>query len=234
MRVSYGARWLPRNRMRGNRRSVGSKCPAGHRQTPSAGGDLHDRRLHGHRAGSDVVGVELTEANPWVTGSAADPRARSCTDLTQYRRSEMTVIICTSAVTVCPVRVMMTQQVPLGSRWPIAHRGDCDVIVAAGVITLRYNSWGTGCMGAFVPRPGLVQLLPLRSATCPGFSVTRERRGVRKLAMGPKWGKAPDQALDYARSACLGPARPVETHWCNRKDCLKSGRSPVERIQRGR
>jgi hypothetical protein len=37
MRVSYGARWLPRSRMRGNRRSVGSKCPAGHRQTPSAG-----------------------------------------------------------------------------------------------------------------------------------------------------------------------------------------------------
>jgi hypothetical protein len=113
-------------------------------------GDLHDRRLHGHRAGSDVVGVELTEANPGSLAGQLIPGRGSCTGLTQYRMSEMTVIMCTSAVTVFPVRVMIAQQIPLGSRWPIARRGDCypipahcrvpsDVIVAAGVITFRYN-----------------------------------------------------------------------------------------------
>jgi hypothetical protein len=41
---------------------------------------------------SDVVGVELTVANSWVTGSAADPRRGSCTSLRQYQMSEMTPI----------------------------------------------------------------------------------------------------------------------------------------------
>src|ERR1700758_3848507 len=118
MGVSYGARWLPRNRMCGVRRSVGSNCPARARPTPSAGGDLHDRRLHGYRAGSDVVGVEPTEANPGSPAVRLIPGRGSCTILKWYQVSEMTVIVCISAVTV-PVRGMIAQPVPIGSRWRI-------------------------------------------------------------------------------------------------------------------
>jgi hypothetical protein len=57
-------------------------------------------------ADSDVVGAQLTEANPWVTGSVADPPARQLHQpyavpevRTQYRRSEMTVNMHTSVVT---------------------------------------------------------------------------------------------------------------------------------------